>query len=161
MEKLSKKVYKSYLECDHFRGLNKMIFLWLIVFQIMQTMAFNALFDLPQLILILVSVAFWSYRKSFYVMYGLLTFFIAYYFQIALMIKLIIGVAMNVDFIKEYLLDNPNFTSSIVINVLFGDSKSMDSNNLLMRYSYQFSLLLCIYFAQIWKQTKWSMIRQL
>lgn len=99
-------------------------------------MAFNALFDLPQLILILVSVAFWSYRKSFYVMYGLLTFFIAYYFQIALMIKLIIGVAMNVDFIKEYLLDNPNFTSSIVINVLFGDSKSMDSNNLLMRYSY-------------------------
>ena len=124
-------------------------------------MAFNALFDLPQLILILVSVAFWSYRKSFYVMYGLLTFFIAYYFQIALMIKLIIGVAMNVDFIKEYLSDNPNFTSSIVINVLFGDSKSMDSDNKLMRYSYEFSLLLCIYFAQIWKQTKWSMIRQL
>lgn len=96
-----------YLESNHFAGLNKVVFLWLFVFYVMQTMAYNALFDLPQLILILISIAFFAFRKSFSVQFNLLNFFIVYFFQFSLMVKLVVGIAMKVNFIKEYLAENP------------------------------------------------------
>lgn len=135
-----------YLESKHFVGLNKVVFLWLFVFYIMQTMAYNALFDLPQLILILISIAFFAFRKSFAVQFNLLNFFIVYIFQFTLMVKLVVGIAMKVPFIKEYLSDYPDDKISVFLQVLFGDSDNLNGNAL-MRRSYQFALLMCLYLA--------------
>jgi hypothetical protein len=146
MIKLSRTTEKLYLESNHFVKLNKVVFLWLFVFYIMQTMAYNALFDLPQLILILVCIAFFAFRKSFPIQFNLLNFFIAYFFQFSLMVKLVTGIAMKVDFIKEYLSDNPEAKISVFLQVLFGDSKNLNGDAL-MRRSYQFDLLMCVYLA--------------
>jgi hypothetical protein len=62
------------------------------------------------------------------------------------MVKLVIGIAMKVNFIKEYLHDNPDYKISIYLQVLFGDSKNLN-DNALMRRSYQFALLMCVYLA--------------
>ena len=79
MKDLIKETRFNYLGCFYFQSLNKVIYLSLIVFQLLQTMIFNGLFDIPQLFMILFLVSFYAYRKAFFVSYGLLIFLIAYY----------------------------------------------------------------------------------
>lgn len=62
------------------------------------------------------------------------------------MVKLVVGIAMKVPFIKEYLSDYPDDKISVFLQVLFGDSDNLNGNAL-MRRSYQFALLMCLYLA--------------
>ena len=79
-----------------------MIYLLLVVFQLIQTMIFNGLFDIPQLFMILFLVSFYAYRKTFFVTYGLLIHFVAYYIQFALTLKMVYGIASGTSYAKEY-----------------------------------------------------------
>jgi hypothetical protein len=120
MAKIEKQLPKCYINCDHFRGLNKVVFLWLIIFQLMQTMGFNGVFDLPQLVAILFIVGFYAYRNAFPIFFALLNFGLCYYIQIALMFKLAAKVALRVPFVQDYLDDNEDATTTIIVRVLFG-----------------------------------------
>jgi hypothetical protein len=115
MEDIEKDLPKCYLNCHHFRGLNKVVFLWLIVFQLMQTMVFNGVFDLPSLVLILFIFGFYSYRKAFITFFGLLNFFICYYIQVALLIKLVAKIALKVGFVNDYFDDHPDANITIAV----------------------------------------------
>ena len=51
----------------------------LIVFQIMESMGFNGLFDLPQLFMILMLMSVFIFRESIKVKYAYMVLFLTYY----------------------------------------------------------------------------------
>ena len=95
MKQLIAETRFNYLGCYYFQSLNKIIYLLLIVLQVMHSMSFNGLFDIPQLFLIITLASLYAYRKEMPVVYGFLTFGIAYYIQFALTLKMIYGNAVE------------------------------------------------------------------
>jgi hypothetical protein len=47
MSELYKETRFNYIGCSYFQSLNKIIYLWMVVCQLIQTMVFNGLFDIP------------------------------------------------------------------------------------------------------------------
>ena len=111
----------NYIDCYYFNKWNKIFYLTLIVFQLLQSMGFNGLFDLPQLFMILLLMAFFSFRKSYKVEYGMACIFISFYIQYALTLKLIYGVLVQIVYVKNYMdknYENNNYVKWA--SILFG-----------------------------------------
>ena len=64
MQRLAKHIRRNFLDCFWFQHLNKELYLVMIVTQIMSSMAFNGLFDIPALLMILALFSFYTFRKS-------------------------------------------------------------------------------------------------
>jgi hypothetical protein len=62
-------------------------------------MASNGLFDIPTLILILVSIALYAYRQSFIVGYTRFVFYLVYYMKYAMTIKVLIMISLRIPFV--------------------------------------------------------------
>lgn len=72
----------------------------------MQTLGCPGLFDIPQMIMILLVVSVYAFRKSIPVFFGFLNISLAYWIQIGLMFKLCLGICLNTAFIKDYFEHN-------------------------------------------------------
>jgi len=103
MTELKEKMPANFIDAFHFQMLNKKMFAMLGVFQILQSMSFNGLFDLPSIFCLLMLVAFYVYRKTLKLQYGLTTFFISIWIQYACTIKYIYMVLIQINVIKDYL----------------------------------------------------------
>ena len=79
MEELTKSIRMNFVDCYYFNKCNKMFGTLMILFQLMQSMGFNGLFDLPSVFMILLSFAFIAFRKSFKVWYGFSNAFLSLY----------------------------------------------------------------------------------
>ena len=86
--------------------MNKIFFLLLIVFQILQSMGFNGLFDLPQLFMILCILSLFVFRQQFRITFGFSLVFLSLYIQLAVTIKIIYIIAIEIDFVEMYFRDN-------------------------------------------------------
>lgn len=64
-------------------------------------MASNGLFDIPTLMLILISVALYAYRQSFIVLYTQIVFYLVYYMKYAMTIKVLCMVCMRIPFVEQ------------------------------------------------------------
>jgi len=71
-------------------------------------MSFNTLLDLPILIIVLVLVAFYDLRKNYTVIYRSYCFFVVYWMQTVMIIKLIHDILVRTYFIKTWLEDKQN-----------------------------------------------------
>lgn len=70
---------RCYIDCHYFSKWNMVFFLILLVTQMLQSMGFNCVFDLPQLFLLLLFLPWYSFRKKAFTAYSFyLLFFVAY-----------------------------------------------------------------------------------
>lgn len=83
MKRLTVKIHRNYLDCFWFQRLNKEFYMLMIVTQVMSSMAFNGLFDIPALIMILALFSFYAFRKSIPRAYGLYVMGIVFYIHLA------------------------------------------------------------------------------
>jgi hypothetical protein len=113
--------------------------------------------------MILFLVSFYAYRKNFFLAYGLLIIFVAYYIQFALTLKMIYGIAMNINSIKELLKDNKESIWVVYSEIIFGVKQTDDGGEIevmVRKGLFYFTLVACIMLAQAWKQAKWLDINE-
>jgi hypothetical protein len=123
-------------------------------------MSFNGLFDLPSLFFILTLIAFFVYRNGYKVEYGLSTFALSYWIQMACTIKYIYMMVVKIQVIDNYMTDN--FASNVYVKwlrIIFGlqrGSAQGAEGDLYFRKKvvYMISLNLTIYCCQVWRQMK-------
>mmetsp|Transcript_34734 Transcript_34734/g.53327 ORF Transcript_34734/g.53327 Transcript_34734/m.53327 type:complete len:447 (-) Transcript_34734:8731-10071(-) len=158
MLKLRSSMPINFMGCRYFYKFNKTLYLLIILFQLLQTMGFNGLFDIPQLFLILLMLAFYAFRKSYYVGFGKFIFFSAYYIHFALLLKLTLGILLRIDFVKDYIQQHEKAVFVKIVTVTFGqrqaDPGESDASFKLQMHAYQLCLVLCICFCHSWKLTK-------
>lgn len=79
IKKLRKSLDIGFLECNYFKKQNKIFFLLIIGFQLMQSMVFNSISDVPQLIMIIGLATFFTVRKKNPVLFGKITYYVVQY----------------------------------------------------------------------------------
>ena len=72
-----------------------------LVFQLFEAMAFNSCSDIPALFMILLLFAFYAYRKKYSIIYREYSFFVIYFIQVNLTLKVIFSSLIKIDFIRE------------------------------------------------------------
>lgn len=72
-----------------------------LLFQLFEAMAFNSCSDIPALFMILLLFAFYAYRKKYSIVYREYSFFVIYFIQVNLTLKVIFSSLIKIDFIRE------------------------------------------------------------
>lgn len=72
-----------------------------LLFQLFEAMAFNSCSDIPALFMILLLLAFYAFRKKYSIHYRQYSFFVIYFIQVNLLLKLIFQSVVRIDFIRE------------------------------------------------------------
>ena len=101
-------------------------------------------------------MAFFSFRKSYKVEYGMGCIFISFYIQYALTLKLIYGVLVQIVYVKNYM--DKNYETNIYVkwaSILFGQHLKSQSEDIVMfnrnQNIYLFCLFITIYSCQVWR----------
>ena len=93
----------------------------IFLFQIFQSMGFNGLIDVPQLFMILLSLAFFVFRKSFYSAFVKINFFVAYYIHFMIVLKVIYGIVYRIRYVQAFFTEHKDYVEVKTVRVLFGD----------------------------------------
>jgi hypothetical protein len=82
----------------------------MIMFLIIQSMGYNSLSDVPQLVIIMLLSSFFGIRKRYPIMYGQSIFFIAYYVQFALTLKVMYGILSSIEIVAHIMKEKQSDT---------------------------------------------------
>ena len=88
--------------------------------QLIGSMAFNGLFDIPALSMILLLMTVYAFRKSYVRGYGLYVIFLVFYIHFAAFFNLVFSVLTEIDFVKTYMITNQNEKYVKLAKILFG-----------------------------------------
>lgn len=90
MAKIAKELDRNFVDCVWFQASNKAIFIATLLAQIFGSMAFNGLFDIPALLMILALFALYGFRYTFHFGYGIYVLFVVQYIQLAALLNLLV-----------------------------------------------------------------------
>ena len=136
----------------------------MVIFLLMQSMGYNGLSDVPQLALLLILCAFFAFKEGNPVAFGMSIFFIVYYVQFALTLKVIYGIVSQISSIEHLMEEFKSDKNVKMVMMLFGsrfaDSQTDMEDFYFQKNVYYSCLLVCITMLQAWKQAKWIDITQ-
>lgn len=163
MKQLGKEVPRIYLDSNWFVKLLKPIFAWVFFSQLMQSMVFNGVLDFPLLILFLIMLSLYAFRKSYYFFYQIFTMYIVLLIHFIITLKLLFLILTNISFIQSWFVDNKedNFVKicQTLFGINFGAVHKGEGKSRLTQLTFHFLLLSCKLTASIFKQCKWADIR--
>ena len=160
MNEIKKGVKKIFLNSDHFFSFNQVFFVLLILFTLLQAMMFNSCSDIPSLFMLLVMFATYALRKNFTTQFLKYTFFVVYFIQGVMTLKLINATCLNVLFVKDFIVENKDAPFVIVNNLIFGSIQTTGSSSItLQQIGYYANIFICLFACQAWKCSKWIEIR--
>jgi len=84
--------------------MNKVFFQLLVIVQLLQSMSFNGVLDIPTLMLITFLNAFFGFRKSYATFYARFTFFFVGYLTILIYIKVIFNTVSEIQYVKQWFI---------------------------------------------------------
>lgn len=170
MAELSRKFPKNYMDCRYFAKWNKAFFVLTLVFQLMQSMGYNGLYDIPQLFMILILFSFFAYRKSAPRAYACFTLFFIYYIGVAVVLKTLYSIFLHIPIVSKWVLSHQEKTVVVVLQTLFGQRlKSQADDGLgvgssstesLESITYRISSIGTLICAKGWVSAKWCQIRE-
>ena len=161
MRKYSSEIKRVYLDSEVWTKRSKIYFLALIIIQLMQSMVFNGVLDVPFLLLILILGALYAFRQAYFLPFQYMIISVAYYINFIAIIKFAYLICTKVAFVRDWFKSNPDDTFSIMCKVLFGINFSTYSGASFSQTEliYYVLLTLCIFISQAYKQTKWADVR--
>lgn len=116
-------------------------------------MTFNAVIDLPTMMLLLLLAMFYPIRKDYTVVYRTYSFVTIYLVQLITYLKIMHDVLIGIDFVQSYLNTYPGSKFAQVNNLLFGGIKrDRPLQEILLYFFFTFSCLFC---TQHWRTVKW------
>jgi hypothetical protein len=137
----------------------------LLFCQLVQSMGFNGLFDLPQLFFILLVLGAYAFRKRYYSLYGFSCLGLACYIHMALTVKVLYAIIIRIEFVTILMTEHEETSGYVrALNIIFGDhfrDADEEADDFQARqFAYYTSLFMCIYFCQVWKQAKLNDIKE-
>ena len=106
MQAKGKELQRVYLDCQGFTKRNKLYFPLLILIQLLQSMVFNGVLDVPFLLMILFIGAMYAFRKSYFLLFQYMVIFVASYINLTAMLKFTYLISTKVEFIKTWFIQN-------------------------------------------------------
>lgn len=101
MIKLKVELPLVYFDCFFFQNWKAAFFVVSVIAQIISAMSFNALIDLPALIMILLMAAVFSYRNYFEISYARFRMFFVYYSALIAFIKMIMDSLLRIKYVQN------------------------------------------------------------
>ena len=120
MDKLIKITDRNYLDCNYYRQWHRVLFWLTILFNLGQAMSFNSVIDIPSLILILIFQSSFAFRKNYPKEFTKFYFFIVYFLQFSLALKMHFVLLSEISLIKNYILVNSKDSLVWTIQMIFG-----------------------------------------
>lgn len=114
MAELSRRFPKNFLDCRWFQSRSDAFFIATMVCQLIQSMGYNGLFDIPALLMILGLFAFYTLRKSNPRGFVLFLFVSIYYISCAILIKWLYLILIKVPWVEDYVKANKESTTVFV-----------------------------------------------
>lgn len=100
IDTIVKNMKKNYMECHWFASLNMVFFLVIILAQLLQSMSFNGILDIPTLLLIIFMNAFFGFRKSYATFYARFTFFFVFYLTFLIYVKVGFNCISEIGYVR-------------------------------------------------------------
>ena len=69
-------------------------------------MSYNAVLDIPTLLMILLMGAFFAFRKSYYYIYQLFLLFLAYWVHTTFFLKILYAILTEIRFVQDAFIAN-------------------------------------------------------
>ena len=161
MQAKAKELKRVYLDCQGFVKRDKLYFPVLILIQLMQSMVFNGVLDVPFLLTILFIGALYAFRKSYFLLFQYTVIFLAYYINLTAMLKFTYLISTKVQFIQAWFVAHGDSKFVIACKILFGiDFEAKAGGDFsATEIVYYILLLLCLFLSQAYKQCKWADVR--
>lgn len=155
MQKISDEILPNYIDCLYFKSKSATFLIMTFVCQLLESLGFNGMFDIPAFFFMLVLGSIYSFRKSFYQMFGQLKLFSIQYIQVMIMIKIILMILLKIDMVENFMIDNTEHIFTKVIIVALGKRQASDDEDntkfLLKRIGYNILMFSTYFFAQAWQ----------
>ena len=79
MKKIAEEIQPNYLDCQYFRTKSTFFFIMTLICQLLESLGFNGMYDIPAFFFMLTLGSIYSFRKSFYQLFGQLKIFTIQY----------------------------------------------------------------------------------
>jgi len=127
-------------------------------------MAYPCISEVPPLALILVMCAFYAIRKQSFIAtaYRRFVFFLMYFMQFSLTIKLVVRIITSIQFVKSNSEELKKTNGVIFVKTFWGDfnpHEKSEKKQWIDNFVEISSIILCIFMIQCWKTCKWFEIR--
>jgi hypothetical protein len=110
MTDIAKRLGRSYLDCNYFLRLNKQLYLVVLLLQVLGSMTFNGVFDIPALVMLLLLFSLYAFRKSHVRGYGLYVLFLVFYIHLAAFANLMFQALTEIDFVLTWMSKHQDST---------------------------------------------------
>jgi hypothetical protein len=122
-DKMMKEVskYFTHVDSEYFHKKNQVFFLFSILFVLFQGMLNNSCADIPSLLMILALMSAYPYRKQYTKSFLQYTFFVMYYLQFILCLKLINECFVKIEFIQDLMKEYKDSNIVKANDILFGN----------------------------------------
>lgn len=120
MEKLASTIPRIMIDCKSFTSRNKACFMILFVFQLMQSMVFNGIVDLPILIQLLVLCSLYAFRKNYFFLFQTMMMILVHNILIAALFKTAFLSLVTIPFVEKWIIRNKGSKKVQAIEFIFG-----------------------------------------
>ena len=103
LKALHEEISKNYICASWFYHKNQFFYLGSLLFAMLSAMTFNAVIDLPTMMLLLLLAMFYPIRKDYTVVYRTASFVTIYFVQLITYLKIMHDVLIGIDFVQSYL----------------------------------------------------------
>ena len=147
MTQISKEVPRVYLDSNWLVKLIKPVFALVFFSQLLQAMVFNGVLDFPLLLMILVMLSLYAFRKSYYFFFQVLCIYIVLLIHLVVTLKILYLILTKIGYIQLWFVANKEKRFVFVCRVLFGIDfdklKNAEGVSELTQCSFYFLLLTC------------------
>lgn len=129
----------------------------------MQSLVFNGVLDFPLLLIFLVILSLYAFRKSYYFFFQVITIYMVQLIQMVITLKVFYLTLTKISYIQAWFLKNKDDSFVVTCRVLFGiDFNALESGQKYHAFSHSvfyILLLSCKLAAGTYKLCKWADIR--
>jgi hypothetical protein len=120
MTKECQRFDRSFLSAKAFNNQNKPVFALMLFVQLISSLSFNALIDIPTFAVLVVIKGAFPFRKNSPIAYGYLTFFTSYYVKYLSIIKIVYVVITQLPMFRWFLRRYAKDPTVEKVTLLFG-----------------------------------------
>jgi hypothetical protein len=157
-----KRFDRSYLSAKAFNNQNKPVFGLMLFCQLISSLSFNALIDIPTFAVLVFITGAFPFRKKLPVAFGYLSFFTSYYVKYLSIIKIVYVCISQLPMFKWFLQRYAKDPTVEKVTLLFGLNFNTEKGAIAMerKCEYYGFVVASLALAIVWQQMKFAQARE-
>ena len=158
MTKECQRFDRSFLSAKAFNNQNKPVFALMLFVQLISSLSFNALIDIPTFAVLVVIKGAFPFRKNSPIAFGYLTFFASYYVKYLSIIKIVYVVITQLPMFRWFLRRYAKDPTVEKVTLLFGLNFNKHTGALAMERELEYYgfVVAGLALAIMWQQMKFA-----